>query len=341
MLKHNLHEFANGLPLRMFPLMVALLVVQLASRAGAGDAPKPPTVRFGATADCHLLARRTPGSEAFLRQFVDEMARWKPDFVITLGDFACQAGEGPTTAELHDAQLQGLEHHWNVFSEAPCPAYLAIGNHDVGWFRGGGERLDPQDLYGHSHGGEDITKAELLAVTKLPARYYAFDVRKCHFIVLDANNAPDTAAPARGHDGVPGGYFIDREQIAWLKQDLAASKGKTKVVFCHQELHHTPPEGSREGGDAPFPPVGKEGSYVDNGWQLRNLFSADGSVLVCFAGHKHRNRWTVHGGVNYITLAATHYGGSYAKITISKKLHVEGHANQRSYTIPRPTATRN
>jgi 3',5'-cyclic AMP phosphodiesterase CpdA len=266
------------------------------------------------------------------------MARWKPDFAITLGDFACQGGEGQTTVELHDAQLEGLVHHWSVFSETPCPAYLAIGNHDVGWLRGGSERIGPEDLYRGPHGGEDISKQELLAVAKLPGRYYSFDVRGCHFIVLDANNAPDAAAPARGRDGVAGGYYVDERQTAWLEKDLAASQGRTKVVFCHQELHHTPPEGSGEGGDVPFPAVGKEGSYVDNGWQLRDLFSADGSVLVCFAGHKHRNRWTVHGGVNYITLAATHWGGSYAKITISEKLHIEGHANQRSYTIPRPAA---
>ena len=105
-------------------------------------------------------------------------------------------------------------------------------------------------------------------------------------------------------------------------------------MFCHQELHHTPPEGSGEGGDVPFPPVGKENSYVDNGWQLRDLFKSQGSVAVCFFGHKHRNRWTVYGGVHYITLAATHWGGSYAKVTISDKLSIRGHANQRDYTIP-------
>jgi hypothetical protein len=166
----------------------------------------------------------------------------------------------------------------------------------------------------------------------MPHRYYSFDIKDYHFIVLDANNARGTAAP--GHDGIAGGYYIDDRQMAWLRKDLASHRGKITAVFCHKELHHTPPEGSTEGGDAPFPPVGKEGSYVDNGWQLRELFTAHGSVLVCFAGHKHRNRWTVHGGVHYITLAATHWGGSYAKVTIADKLYIQGHANQRDYTIP-------
>jgi alkaline phosphatase len=319
------------------PLAVVLMVAPLigAHEYGGKDAAREGgRVRFALTADCHLMGRRTPGNERHLLEFVAEMARWKPDFVIDLGDFACQAGEGQTTAELHDAQLQGLIHHWSVFSRVPCPAYLAMGNHDVGWLHGGDEKIEPADLYAGPHGGEDITKQEYLAATRMPGRYYSFDVRNYHFIVLDANNARDPAAVAPGHDGVAGGYFVDGQQMAWLEENLAAHRGKTTVVFCHQELHHTPPEGSGEGGDVPFAPVGKENSYVDNGWQLREIFKSHDSVVACFFGHKHRNRWTVYGGVHYITLAATHWGGSYAKVTISDKLSIRGHANQRDYTIP-------
>jgi len=315
------------------------LLVETALCAGEVAADRRATVRFGVTADCHLLGRRAPGNEKHLRAFVDEMNRWKPDFVIDLGDFACQAGDGQTTPKLHDAQLQGLMHHWSVLSSSPCPTYIAIGNHDVGWLRGSSETIKATDLYAGPHGGEDITKDELLAVTRMPHRYYSFDINECHFIVLDANNARGTVVP--GHHGIAGGYYIDDPQIVWLREDLASHRGKTTVVFSHQELHHTPPEGSGEGGDVPFPPVGKEGSYVDNGWQLREIFSAHGSVLACFAGHKHRNRWTIHGGVHYITLAATHWGGSYAKVTLSDKLYVQGHANQRDYTIPFRSVARN
>jgi len=314
-------------------VLVTLFVLQGETRA---DDARP--VRFAMTADCHLMARGTPANERHLLAFVEEMARWKPDFVIDLGDFACQAGEGPTTRELHDAQLQGLVHHWSVLCRVPCPARLAIGNHDVGWLKGAGEKIGPADLYGRAHGGEDVTKQELLAVTRMPGRYYSFDVGVCHFIVLDADNARDDRAPPPGRDGVVGAYYIDGAQMAWLREDLASHREKLKVVFSHQELHHTPPEGSGEGGDVPFPPVGKEASYVDNGWQVREMLGADGLVVACFAGHKHRNRWTVHGGVHYITLAATHWGGSYARVTISDKLHLRGHANQRDYTLELPPA---
>ena len=322
---------------RLSPSTVVLLVCHLIMTVGyAGEdaVGGHSSVRFGLTTDCHLMSRRTPGNEAYLREYVAEMNRWKPDFVVDLGDFACQAGEGQTTRELHDAQLQGLIHHWSVLSKVPGPAYIAMGNHDVGWIRGVNEKIKPADLYAAPHGGEDITKDEFLAATRMPGRYYSFDAKGYHFIALDANNTREPTAPAAGHDGVAGGYYIDTQQIAWLKKDLAFHPGKLTVVFCHQELHHTPPEGSGEGGDVSFPPVGKEGSYVDNGWQLRKIFSDHGSVVACFFGHKHRSRWTVHGGVHYITLAATHWGGSYAKVTISDKLCVRGHANQEDYTIP-------
>ena len=329
----------------LFPATVVLPVnplIEVAVRAGetAAEGRGRDSVRFAVTTDCHLLGRRTPGNERHLREFVDEITRWKPDFVIDLGDFSCQAGDGRTTPALHDAQLQGLVHHWSVLSKVPCRAYIAIGNHDVGWLRGGNETIKPADLYAGPHSGEDITKDELLAVTRMPHRYYSFNVRGCHFIVLDADNARDATAPAQGRDGVAGGYYIDGGQMAWLRKDLASHREKITAVFCHQELHHTPPEGSGEGGDVPFPPVGKEGSYVDNGWQLREMFKAHGSVLVCFSGHKHRNRWTVYGGVHYITLAATHWKGCHAKVTISDKLSVRGHARQRDYTIPVRSAAR-
>ena len=272
----------------------------------------------------------------YFKRFVKAMTQWKPDFVIDLGDFACQCREGETTPEMHDAQLEGLRKAWAMYSKVPVPAYILMGNHDVGWIAGPDDSIRPEDLYGSSpgRGGEDITKTEFLAVTKMPARYYAFDVKGYHFIVLDGNNGRGNTAVSPAHDGVEGGYWIDDAQKAWLAADLEANRSTPKVVFCHEELHHTPLEGSGQGGDVPFPPVGKEVSYVDNGWELRRMFEADGRVLVAFAGHKHRCRWTVYGGVNYITLAALHWEGSYAKVALSDKLYIEGAGQQKGYTLP-------
>jgi alkaline phosphatase len=211
-----------------------------------------------------------------------------------------------------------------------------MGNHDVGWLKGGDEKITPGDLIGRGHAGEDITKQEFLEVTGTPHRYYSFSVRGFHFIVLDGNNAADGSAPQPGHDGVAGGYSIDATQKQWLAEDLARHKQKPKIVFCHEELHHTPTRGSGQGGDTPFPAVGKQGSYIDNGWELRKMFAEDGRVLACFFGHKHRNRWTIYDGTHYITMAATHWKSSFAAITIAGKLTITGFGGQRSYELSLP-----
>ena len=305
-----------------------------AAESALGEETEKVRLRMGVNADPHLLGRRSPGNEANFHLFVDEMKRWKPDFAIDLGDFGCQVAEGMTTREMHDKQLEGLHHHVSVFRRLECPRYHVIGNHDVGWLKGGDEKITPVDLIGKAHAGEDITKQEFLEATGTPHRYYSFDAVGIHVIILDANNAPDESSPDRGHDGVVGGYFIDSGQKRWLKGDLAKHRQQPKVVFCHEELHHTPVEGSGEGGDAPFPPVGKETSYVDNGWQIRDMFAEDGKVLACFFGHKHRSRWTMYSGTHYITMAATHYQASFSNMTISDRLVIQGFGGQKSYNLP-------
>ena len=294
-------------------------------------------VRFGMSADPHMVKT---WNRQCVKDFVKAMRQWKPEFVIDMGDFAVQVSSAPvTTPEMHDGQLEWLKRHWELYQTAGCPAYLVMGNHDVGWIWGGDEHIKPEELYKSyyqgAHGGEDITKDEWLAVTKLPGRYYSFDAKGVHFIVLDGNNWRGKTAVAKGHDGVAGAYWIDDSQRDWLEKDLAANREKVKFVFCHEELHHTPVEGSGQGGDVPFPPVGKERSYVDNGWQIREMLAKDGKVVACFHGHKHRNRWAVYDGIHYVTLAAIHWEGSYARVTVTKtRLHIEGVGSQRSYAFP-------
>jgi len=168
------------------------------------------------------------------------MKEWKPDFVVDVGDFACQAGSGQTTPALHDSQLEGLRRSWALLCESPCPAYIAMGNHCVGWIKGGDERITPKDLCTHSHGGEDITKDEFLAVTKMPHRYYSFDVKGYHFIVLDPNNSgsvvlkdaglsPEEIKGVLGHDGALGHYCIELNDDAHGAQSFSLSKG---LLLC-------------------------------------------------------------------------------------------------------------
>ena len=307
-----------------------------ASRAGPSE--ERGTLRFGTTADAHFRMNSGAGP-AQIRSFVQDMLAWKPDFVVDLGDLAIQMKEGQTTAEMHEWQLRNLDQACTLLEALECPRYYVMGNHCVGWLKGGDDVISPGDLIRGWHSGEDITKLQYVSRTRMPHRYYAVHLPDHVLIMLDGNSARGPNAVPEAHDGVPGAYWIDDTQKAWLAALLAATRGKRKLVFCHEELHHTPGQGSGEGGDVPFPAVGKERSYVDNGWELRTLFADDNQVVACFFGHRHRSRWVVYGGVHYITLAALHWGTSYAKVTLSAEaLLLEGAGNQRSLRLPLDSA---
>jgi len=90
----------------------------------------PATTRFGISADAHLMKSAPPEHEAFFRRFVDAMVEWKPDFVIDLGDFACQCPGGKTTPAMHDCQLEGLKRHFALWGPLPGPSASNAGPGD-------------------------------------------------------------------------------------------------------------------------------------------------------------------------------------------------------------------
>lgn len=285
--------------------------------SGLGAPQGRAVTRFGVTADAHLIGRAGSQNRAYVERFTEAMRAWRPDFVIDLGDFLYHCGEPK------EEHIQALRRHWTLYRSAGCPAYAVLGNHDADWLRQCPD-AGPGPLWpAHRE------------ATGMPGRFYSFDAGGLHVIVLDGNTPRPPSAGA-SPDGHQGAFWLDELQMEWLAGDLRAHRGRPKIVFCHQELHYTPPEGSGEGGQVPFPQVGSASSHVDNGWEARRLFSADGEVIACFAGHKHHPRWVVHGGVHYITLAATHRAGSYSQVTLSDSLRIEGFGEQPSCDLPLP-----
>ena len=174
-----------------------LLLADIAA-AATSQQPEPPRLRFGVTADAHLwppsadaalrdFGRTAAANERTFHDYVASMHEWRPDLVVEMGDFGCQASNDPITTQAHhDDQLAALRSHVHVFSALSCPRYHVIGNHDVGWLRGGDEHITAQDLIGCSHPGEDITKAEFVEATSSPGRceymYRAAEVACAHFL---------------------------------------------------------------------------------------------------------------------------------------------------------------
>jgi hypothetical protein len=304
-------------------------------------------VRFGVTTDLHI--GKAVNGEKKLRQYVEAMKQWKPDFIVDLGDFACPSvyGRPRTYPEAHDDQLSRLRSSWVMLCEVPCPCYIAMGNHCVGWINGGKERIRPADLQNRPHFGEDITKDEFLAVTRMPGRYYSFDRCSYHFIILDAHNSiaaelsPAEAAKVAARDGVSGDYYVDAAQCLWLEEDLKANRNRNKVVFLHEELLSPTKVDARRSGDSAQPSAGRRGSDIINGWQIRELLKKDGNVLACFQGHRHASGWILHDGTCFITLgepgnvlSRTGDNAAYSRVTISNAIHIEGAGSQSGFHIP-------
>ncbi len=181
---------------------------------------------------------------------ISEVNLVQPEFVIIVGDLIYG----------YDSDMALIEREWDAFDEATArfemPVYLLAGNHDV-WD-------DPsEELYRHRYG----------------PLWYSFDVKDCHFVVLDSE---DQTAPQK----------IAGEQLEWLTTDVAAAKDKRIFVFLHQ-------------------PLWAEDAYPESGWSedVHPLLAAAG-VDTVFAGHWHHyEMMATRDGVRYIIT-----GGAGAEI---------------------------
>lgn len=155
-----------------------------------------------------------------------------------------------------------------AISSFPGKVYLAVGNHEIG-----GKK---------SH--EDFFAKELGSL------YYSFDYEGAHFIVLDTEVV--------GEEG-----RITGKQLAWLKQDLHASRAaKYKFVFMHRPM---------------YPVGGHIGSSLDKYPDQRNALHwlfVQSHVSAVFTGHEHLFDHTVRNGVHYIIT-----GGAGAGLYTSTK----------------------
>jgi hypothetical protein len=87
------------------------------------------------------------------------------------------------------------------------PRYHVLGNHDM-------------------DGG--FSRQQALAFLEMPGRYYSFDHRGVHFVVLDGNDP--------GPRQKPYYRYIAEDQANWLAQDLAVTK--LPVLVLTSALDH-------------------------------------------------------------------------------------------------------
>ena len=263
-----------------------------AAQAVFADRPRPKAkLSFGIVADAHYADRSKGGSRYYreslakMDECVSLMNEKKVDFLVELGDFKDQGR--PAKAESTIEYLRAIE---KAFGRFKGSRYHALGNHDA----------------------DSISKEQFLANvenTRIPrdSKYYSFDAKGLHFVVLDANYRAD------GKDYDSGNFNwtdanVPQAELDWLERDLGAGTSPA-IAFVHQQLD------------------GKGGHTVKNAAQVRKALTGSGRVLAVFQGHNHAGGYRLMEGIHYYTLKAMIEGSgernnSYAVVEVAENLDI-------------------
>lgn len=226
--------------------------------------------------DIHVMPERN-ATEGLL-QAIDTINSLSPDFVLTGGDNIMDA-LGQTYSRSDSL--------YNLYAETidklEMPVYNTMGNHEVfGLYEKSGISPD------HKEYGKKLYE------NRLAKRYYSFDHKDWHFVVLDGIGFTED----RHYYG-----HVDMEQIEWLKKDLEkAGKDKPIVVSTHIPLLSVGSqimEGPNEG-------MGK-GSVITNANEVRAILEQYNTKLV-LQGHLHFLEDIQYNGIHYITGGAVSSG---------------------------------
>ncbi|MCE4564912.1 metallophosphoesterase [Maribellus sp. CM-23] len=219
--------------------------------------------------DIHITEKRN-ATEGLL-QAIDTINSLAPDFVLTGGDNIMDAlgqtyGRSDSLYTLFTQTTKKLN----------MPMYSTMGNHEVfGLYEKSG--VDPShEEYGKKMYEDRITQ-----------RYYSFDHKNWHFVVLDGVGFTEDRR-YYGH--------VDEEQLEWLKNDLAKNgKERPVAVSIHIPLLSI---GQQIMND-PTAPL-SQGAVVTNAHDVIKILEQYNTKLV-LQGHLHFLEDIYYNGIHYIT----------------------------------------
>lgn len=210
---------------------------------------------FAFLTDIHVQPERE--AEAGFMWAINEVNKQNPDFVITGGDLVM---------DVLNQSYERADSLFNIYiklsEKFKMPVYNTVGNHEVyGWYR-----QDP-GIEQHPEYGK------LMFEKRLGDRFYSFDHKGWHFIVLDAISR----AEGGGYQGK-----IEEEQILWLARDLKEVDKETPIAVSVHIPFITSATQLMRGSMAPNTP----GQVISNGQEVLALFSEYNLRLV-LQGHLH------------------------------------------------------
>lgn len=221
---------------------------------------------FGILTDAHYADADPKGSRQYresaakMRECVKLMNDKKVDFLIELGDFKDQGQ--PVSEEKTLEYLEAIE---KVYAKFQGPRYHVLGNHDV-------DSISKEQF---------LSRVENTGIAK-ESKYYSFDAKGVHFVVLDANYVADGSDYDRGNFNWTDSN-VPLRQLDWLKKDLASSSGPV-LAFIHQQLDVTTSTG------------------VKNAPHVRQVLQDSKRTLAVFQGHHHPGSYRLIEAIHYYTL---------------------------------------
>lgn len=237
-------------------------------------------ITFGVMADIHqdFMYR----AEDRLEEFIERMNKEKVDFIIQLGDFCFPTEENRSFVSL-----------WEKFEG---PRYHVLGNHDM-------DRCD---------------KRTIMDYLGMENSYYSFDNGDYHFVVLDAcylwmDGEYIDYSHGNYHRYPQAINNLTPEQLAWLREDLAATD-KITILFSHQNL------------ESPF----NDFNYgLRNSSELREVIREANrkagfrKVIACMNGHNHLDGVKVIDDLYYVHINSMSYfymGKEYETVRYSREV---------------------
>lgn len=225
---------------------------------------------FAFLTDIHLQPEKN--AVAGFRQAIDTVNKLNPDFVITGGDLVMDV---LNQTQGRADSLYAL--YKEVSGEFDMPVYNAVGNHEVyGWHR------DEEGIESSPDFGKKMYEKQM------GERFYSFDHKGWHFIILDAIY--------RGDEGHYIGK-IDQEQLEWIKGDLDKTDKLTPIAITV----HIPFITSRAQLSQGALAANSEGGVITNSLEVLQMFREYNLKLV-LQGHLHFNEDLYVGNqVHFIT----------------------------------------
>jgi len=217
---------------------------------------KKRVLRIAHITDVHIRPEHDAPNR--FRKCLEDIKKHKVDFFLNGGDTIYAADYG-------DIKRKRVLEQWDIwktlrgeFSE--YDVFSCLGNHDMWW-----AAPDKSDaMY-----GKDYVVKQL----DIPRRYYSFDRKGWHFIVLDSNNEKAGS--------------LDKLQREWLEKDLEKLPSRSPVVV----LSHYPILGVCTILDG--------GNHTDSKYITKLFYKHKDKKINCFSGHVHLLDVAKYNSVNY------------------------------------------